>query len=218
MPDAAARQRIGHPAWWLLAAAAGAGVAAYVVLRRRRAEASSGTWRWSPRAPFRVNEVPAELARIGVAPGLSVLEVGCGPGVYTEEAARIAGRGGSMRALEADPALAAVARSRLSAQGLDVAVENAEPTRLPYADATFDLAYLVTQLGRIRERDRALRELRRVLKPGGRLAISEHLADPGYLPASIVQRSCLEAGFEPGEVGGGARDRTSAFRKPAVLA
>lgn len=212
-----------HRAAWLVPVVAGAGglgVAVVLGLRRRRLQRVDGHGsRRLLRSPFCVSTVPDELRRIGVAPGLVVLDVGCGAGAYLEEAARTTGLGGEARGLEADPAQAEMARSRLRAQGLDgVTVDVAPTDRLPYGDGGFDLAYLVAMLGRVRDREGTLREVSRVLKPGGRLAVSEHLADSHYVPASIVRRSCMAAGFELADSKQGRWDHTSAFRKPLSAA
>lgn len=204
---------------WLLPLVAGAGgVALLAVLtrrRRRRGRNGSGAWRRSLRSPFHVNTVPEELRGIGVAPGLVVLEVACGAGAYLEEAARTAGSGGEARGLEPDADQAELARTRLRDQGLEGVTIDIGPTnRLPYGDGDFDLAYLVAGLGRLRDREGTLREVCRVLKPGGRLAVSEHLADLHYVPASIVRRTCVAAGFEVADTHEGRWDHTSAFRKP----
>lgn len=210
-------------AGWVVPVVAGAGglVAAVAVgLRRRRLErVDERTSRQLLRSPCCVSTVPDELRRIGVAPGLVVLEVGCGAGTYLEEAARTAGGGGEVRGLEPDGERAEVARSRLRSQGLErVRVDVAPTDRLPYGDGTFDLAYLVAMLGRVHDREGTIREVARVLKPGGRLAVTEHLADSHYVPASLVRRSCLAAGFEAADSGEGRWDHTSAFRKPVAAA
>jgi SAM-dependent methyltransferase len=203
---------------WLVPVVAGAGGLALAVTlgsRRRRQGPESDRRSWHAfRAPFRAGTVNDELRRIGVAPGLVVLEVGCGAGAYLEEAARTAG-GGEAWGLESDPGQAQIARTRLRAQGLTgVTVDIAPTHRLPYGDDGFDLAYLVAMLGRLRDREGTLREVSRVLKPGGRLAVTEHLADSHYVPSSIVTRSCVAAGFEIAESNEGRWDHTSAFRKP----
>lgn len=204
---------------WVVPVLAGAGclavAVAYGLRRRRLGPEDERKSRRALRSPFRVSTVPDELRRIGVAPGLVVLEVGCGAGTYLEEAARTAGRGGEAWGLEPDPGQADLARSRFRAQGLTAVTVDVAPTdHLPYGDAGFDLAYLVAKLGRLHDRERTLREVSRVLKPGGRLAITEHLADSHYVPASIVMRSCVEAGFEIADSNQGRWDLTSAFRKP----
>jgi ubiquinone/menaquinone biosynthesis C-methylase UbiE len=67
--------------------------------------------------------------------------------------------------------------------------------RLPYPDATFDAAYLVAVLGEIPDQDAALRELRRVLKPDGRLVVGELLGDPHMVSARALGRRASAAGF-----------------------
>lgn len=208
----------GHVSWVLpvIAGAGGLAVAIALGVRRRRLErVDERTSRQPLRSPFCVSTVPDELRRIGVAPGLAVLDVGCGPGTFLEEAARTTGRGGEARGVEPSPEWAEVARSRLRSQGLEnVTVDVAPTDRLPYGDGAYDLAYLVAMLGRLPDREGTLHEVRRVLKPGGRLAVTEHLADSHYVPASLVRRSCLAAGFEVADSALGRWDHTSAFRKP----
>src|SRR5215469_9400650 len=102
-------------ATWLVPVIAGAGgltLSVALGLRRRGFERVDGrTSRQPLRSPFCVTTVPDELRRIGIAPGLVVLEVGCGAGTYLEEAARTAGRGGEAWGLEPDPGQADLARS-----------------------------------------------------------------------------------------------------------
>lgn len=196
---------------WLIPAAA-LGAIALGVWRRRAGRQHRGRHYWRAKMPFRMDALPGELERIGVRPGLRVLEVGCGPGVYTETAARMVLPGGALSAVDPVPEMVSLASRRLAAQGLDIEVAQADAHRLPYADATFDLAYLVGALGGMGDREQALREVRRVLRPDGMLAVTEHLADPGYLPASAVAKACSAAGFEPAGSSGGAWDHTSRFR------
>ena len=59
---------------------------------------------------------------------------------------------------------------------------------LPFPAATFDAAFLVATLGEIPDRDQALRELRRVLKPGGRLVVGEGQPDPHMLTIDDLRR------------------------------
>lgn len=77
---------------------------------------------------------------------------------------------------------------------------NAVPTLapivdLPFPDATFDAAYAVATLGRGMERDRALQELRRVLKPEGRVVLAEHFGTWDWLPFGALLRRASSAGL-----------------------
>src|SRR5439155_23842819 len=67
--------------------------------------------------------------------------------------------------------------------------------RLPYADDAFDAAILITVLGEIPARDAALREVARVLKPGGRLVVGELFGDPHYVTLGSLQRGTEAAGL-----------------------
>jgi ubiquinone/menaquinone biosynthesis C-methylase UbiE len=66
---------------------------------------------------------------------------------------------------------------------------------LPYSDDSFDAAVLVTVLGEIPDQDRALSELARVLRPGGRLVVGETVGDPHIVTSGRLRKRAAEAGF-----------------------
>jgi ubiquinone/menaquinone biosynthesis C-methylase UbiE len=71
---------------------------------------------------------------------------------------------------------------RAAERGLtNVTPTESDATAMPYEDATYDAAYLTTVLGEIPDQDAALRELARVLRPGGRLVVGELVGDPHYV-------------------------------------
>jgi SAM-dependent methyltransferase len=113
---------------------------------------------WAPRV--------AEAARIG--PGDVVLDVACGTGVLTREAARRAGPTGSVTGFDLSPAMLAVA-ARLSPT---LQWKQGSADQLPFPDRSFDA--VVSQFGLMFFPDQiaGLREMMRVLKPGGRLAVA----------------------------------------------
>ena len=62
--------------------------------------------------------------------------------------------------------------------------------RLPLVDSSFDLVLAFAVLPMVRQKSEALLELRRVLKPGGLLAVSEEIIEPEYVPAMLTKRWC----------------------------
>jgi len=138
------------------------------------------------------------LDRIGIAAGMTVLELGPGPGFITIEASKRIGDSGTLHSLDISPAMIAKARAKTAAENADnVSLAVGSGECLPFRDGSFHLAYLVTVIGEIPDRDRAFKELQRVLQPGGILSISEFLPDPDYPLRRTVTRMAIAAGFEP---------------------
>jgi len=137
------------------------------------------------------------LEKFRFKPGDTVLELGPGIGYFTVEAGRMVGPEGRLLCLDIQPPMIGALRGRLEERN----VTNAHPMagdalNLPLADNSVDAAFLVTVLGEIPDRPRAMGELRRVLRPGGVLSISESLADPAYQLEDSVRDLCRASGFE----------------------
>jgi ubiquinone/menaquinone biosynthesis C-methylase UbiE len=116
---------------------------------------------------------------LGPQPGERMLEVGPGTGYYSLDVANWLGPDGRLDVFDLQREMLDHTTARARERGL----ENLHPTlgdarQLPYPDATFDAAFLVTVLGEIPDQAAALRELRRVLKPDGRLVVGELMGDP----------------------------------------
>lgn len=147
---------------------------------------------------------PVVSKAAGVTSGQSVLDVACGTGALTLAAAAIVGSGGRVTGLDANPEMLAVARRKTA----DIDWREGVAERLPFDDANFDA--VISQFGFMffDDRPRALSEMLRVLKPGGRLAVTVCSAlerSPGYAAfAKLLDRLFGE------EVG-------NAFRAPFVL-
>jgi ubiquinone/menaquinone biosynthesis C-methylase UbiE len=127
--------------------------------------------------------------------GERILEVGPGTGYYTlDVAAAVAPARLALLDVQREM-LDHVAR-RAADRGIDnlEAVEG-DALALPWPDDEFDAAYLVTVLGEIPDQDAALRELARVLRPGGRLVVGEIAFDPHMVTASALERRGSAAGL-----------------------
>lgn len=171
---------------------------------------------WLVDNPYRRRQVGPLLAWIGIRPGERVLELGPGPGAFTIPAARLVEPGGSIVAVDIQPAMIAAVERKARQSGLtNVETRVAGAYELPLDDGSIDRAFLVTVLGEIPDRQRALAELRRVLKPDGILSITEQFMDPDYPLASTVIRWAAEAGFDLVERHGNWWTYTLNFRKPA---
>jgi ubiquinone/menaquinone biosynthesis C-methylase UbiE len=145
-----------------------------------------------------VHPVRESLESFGVAPGQTVLELGPGPGYFTIEAARIVGPDGQVLCLDLQPGMLGLLRGRLAEAGVTNAqLVVADAQRLPLADGSVSGAFLVTVLGEVPDRVAALRELRRVLRPGGVLAFMETLTDPDYMLEDTTRDLCRALGFQP---------------------
>jgi SAM-dependent methyltransferase len=102
------------------------------------------------------------LAALGVAADTSLLDAGCGAGLALTIAFEL---GAAVSGLDAAPGLIAIARRRLA----DVRIEHGDLEELPFPDRTFDAVTGFNSFQYAASPEAALREARRVLRPGGRL-------------------------------------------------
>src|SRR5690242_1513071 len=98
----------------------------------------------------------------GITEGMTVLDVGCGPGALTSELAR---RTGATNVAAIDPAPQFAAACAERHPGADVREGGAEA--LPWDDDSFDAALSCLVVGFMRDADQGLREMARVTRPGG---------------------------------------------------
>ncbi len=166
-------------------------------------------------SPLRDLSYPREetLERIGLKPDLRVLELGAGPGYLTIEAARKVGPDGHLTAVDIQPALIATLAEKVDRAGLtNVDLQVADVRNLPMPDSSYDLVFMAAVLGALPDKGRALREIRRVLKPNGRLSITEAMADADFMLQGEVVGWAQTVGFELVEQHGSAFLYTLNFR------
>jgi ubiquinone/menaquinone biosynthesis C-methylase UbiE len=134
-----------------------------------------------------------------------VLEVGPGTGYYSLNVADWLLPGGQLDIFDLQQQML----DHTSGRALEAGLTNIVPARgdarkLPYPDATFDGAYLTAVLGEIPDQDAALRELSRVLKPGGRLVVGELFGDPHWVSPKRLRERAQGAGLNFNERAGTA--------------
>jgi ubiquinone/menaquinone biosynthesis C-methylase UbiE len=148
-------------------------------------------------------------------PGERVLELGPGTGYYTLDVADWVGPGGALDILDLQQEMLDHTMGRAGERGLsNITPTLGDATRLPYDEGSFDAAFLVTVLGEVPDQDAALRELARVLKPGGRLVVGELLGDPHYVTLRSMRLRAAGAGLTYERRSGTAAGYFARFSKP----
>ena len=100
----------------------------------------------------------------------TLLDVGCGDGSF---AAQMARRGAAVTGLDPDPVMIAAAQRRAGIENVQLRLVEGKSEALPFPDAEFDRVLAVAVLCFVPDAERAIAEMARVLKPGGRLVIGE---------------------------------------------
>jgi ubiquinone/menaquinone biosynthesis C-methylase UbiE len=155
-----------------------------------------------PYAQHRLLDVPLPLltrrrldAVLQPRGGQQLLEIGPGTGLQSLHVAPQLGVGGGLALVDVQQQMLDHVMARAAERSIgNITPHRADARALPFADAAFDAAYLVTVLGEIPGRLAALMELRRVLKPGGRLVVGE-FADRHHVPLATLARLANDAGL-----------------------
>lgn len=129
-------------------------------------------------------------------PGERVLEIGPGTGYYTLDLAGWLAPGGTVEIFDLQREFLDHVMRRAAERGLDnVVPTQGDATALPYEDASMDAVVLTAVLGEIPDRAAALREIRRVLRPTGRLVVGELFGDPHFTTLASLRRQAAAAGL-----------------------
>ncbi len=160
------------------------------------------------------------IERSGIKRGMHILDLGCGSGAFVPMSARTVGEEGKVYAVDLQPGMLNQLQRKLARREngdiRNVETRQASAYSLPFESASFDLVYMVASLQEMENRQRALREARRILKPGGILAVTEFLADTDYPLRSTTIKLGEEAGFAVDANLGNFWNYTIRFRKPAA--
>ena len=168
-------------------------------LRRQRKDPSACPYglRFSLDLPHPFLTCPKLREMLSPEPGQRVLEVGPGTGYYALQAARWLEPGGTLDILDIQQEMLDHTMHRARAMGVsNIVPRRGEAQALPYPDDLFDSAYLVATLGEVPDKGRALRELRHVLKRGGRLVVGEVLLDPHKVTFEELRRLTDAGGLD----------------------
>jgi SAM-dependent methyltransferase len=130
-------------------------------------------------------------------PGQRILDVGCGTGTAEVKLARLRVSQMTVVAVDLNVDRVVQARATAKAHNMRLSLAAADACALPFADGSFDSAFCVAVLQHIRDVPRAVRELARVTRPGGRVvAVEPDNARRYFFSSSKAGRQAYEAADE----------------------
>lgn len=140
------------------------------------------------------------LRTLGVASGQSVVDLGCGPGYFTLPSAELVGPRGRVYGVDTQPEMVEACRRRAAEAGMhNVEVHLSSTTQVPLPDSIADVVLISAVLHEAEDRTALLREARRLLAPGGAVALIELREEVG--PPGSPRISAAEIGVVAGAVG-----------------
>lgn len=144
----------------------------------------------------RENRAKRIIEHLSIVPGMTIVDAGCGPGRLAIPLSVATGTCGEVVAMDAQEAMTAIVGRKARDRGL----QNIRLISSPLGGGAlkaehFDRAVLVTVLGEIPDRESAMSELYRALKPGGILSVTETVFDPHYQNRITVLRLAEAVGF-----------------------
>lgn len=175
---------------------AGAAIAGAALWARRNPSACPYGQRWMVEIPHPLITRSRLRDVLEPQPGERMLEIGPGTGYYTTEIADWLGPGGRLEVFDIQRQMLDHTMRRVAERGLaNVTATQGDARELPFEDASYDAAILITVLGEIPDQDAALREIARILAPGGRLVVGEMFVDPHMVTLGSLERRAEAAGL-----------------------
>lgn len=136
-------------------------------------------------------------------PGERLLEIGVGTGYYSLDLAEWVAPAGRLELFDLQQEFLEHVMRAAGARGMtNLVPTQGDATRLPFEDASIDGVVLTAVLGEIPDGAVALREIRRVLKPDGRLVVGELFGDPHFTTRAKLERMGADAGLSLAERSG----------------
>jgi len=160
--------------------------------------------------PRMAEEVRIARLLLGLGAGDFVLDLACGPANFSREFARTVRADGLVVGLDASPTMLARGAADTRRAGIgNLALVRGDAAAMPFADATFDAACCFAALHLFGDPFEALDEMRRVLRPGGRIAIMTSVRRQVTVRPlkPLIERTSGMRVFEAGEITGALRDR-----------
>ncbi len=186
----------------LLGAAAAATLAAALWWRKNPSACPYGQRFWVE-APHPIITRERLRAVLRPQPGERLLEIGVGTGYYSLDLAEWVAPEGRLELFDLQQEFLDHVMRAAAERGLaNLAPTRGDATRLPFEDASVDAVVLTAVLGEIPDGAAALREVRRVLKPGGRLVVGELFGDPHFTTRASLERMGAAAGLQLAERSG----------------
>jgi ubiquinone/menaquinone biosynthesis C-methylase UbiE len=111
------------------------------------------------------------VTRAVLKPGERILDVACGTGAVTRYAAQAVGVAGAVTGLDINDGMLRMAHARSSPDGASISYREGSAMAIPFPEAAFDAVFCQHGLEFFPDRGQGLREMRRVLRPQGRLGL-----------------------------------------------
>ncbi len=169
-------------------------------------------WRFDPAKLDKLNDVarlddlmPKTMWEVFSAPTAdAIAEVGAGTGMFVREFAHLAAPGTTFYAIDAAPEMTSWMHEHLTVpEGINLAIVEADASALPLPDGSLGLLYTINLHHELDDVEAFLREARRVIRPGGRIAIVDWKKEPTpkgpplshRIDAPSIAASLAAAGF-----------------------